>query len=695
MQKLFLEKGIDLNHDLKELISIAVDDSINYKMERSGIRAIGHIKITGDYVGKNGIKTFNETMELDVLAPFEKVLDRRDFSIKIEDFDYSIKSGNINVVIEASVYGVSKAENRYISYEMQELDIDALEEQLEEPLLVEQDLLDEIRGILDNIDTSTKEDSNEIDSVEEIREESTLLEEEVIEIEVEEPVWAKEVTKAIEPVRAEEATDATLEPIQVEEATDVAIEPIRVEEVAKAMKEPVWLAEDVVEEQKKVIPIRVEEIEQEEDQSVEVAAIELFEEEEEERVEIIETIETIEKEGVEAVVEVAKADEIREEKTSTEIPSEVMEKEKEEQNREEDTGIEEESTLEESKTDIVEEEEELIREETETTAEVIEEELIQEESKTDIVEEAEELIREETESIADVVEEELIQEESKTAGMEVETEIIREEIMSEVVEEESNREETKIEVIDEAAVSEETKIEIVKVNPVLKETKNVIKKEPMRKETKITKKEPIRKETKIMVTEAARCDTTEKVKIISEKRLINDEEVSMLDAVKQVIEEKSNNSSKTQDLKRVNKEVVVEKKKIIKKEDKEALREKEESKNIEEQLVSIATEEEVTTKKAPTPLTYDDVDDSSSIRLLTEVSDEDTVDDEEFDLEAELFDDLEDESAYVSYHIYVVQPDDTYQAISDKYNIPVDLLKDYNQHMDLQLGKLVVIPYML
>ena len=130
MQKLFLEKGIDLNHDLKELISIAVDDSINYKMERSGIRAIGHIKITGDYVGKNGIKTFNETMELDVLAPFEKVLDRRDFSIKIEDFDYSIKSGNINVVIEASVYGVSKAENRYISYEMQELYIDALEDQL-------------------------------------------------------------------------------------------------------------------------------------------------------------------------------------------------------------------------------------------------------------------------------------------------------------------------------------------------------------------------------------------------------------------------------------------------------------------------------------------------------------------------------------------------------------------------------------
>lgn len=41
MQKIFYEKEIDLLHQLKELVSLTVDESIDYKIEDHGVRAVG------------------------------------------------------------------------------------------------------------------------------------------------------------------------------------------------------------------------------------------------------------------------------------------------------------------------------------------------------------------------------------------------------------------------------------------------------------------------------------------------------------------------------------------------------------------------------------------------------------------------------------------------------------------------------
>lgn len=113
MQKIYLEKAIDLHHELKELIALSVDESINYKIENEGIRAVGNLIIKGEYKNEDK-QTFEETLELDILATFDKILDQRDFSIKVEDFDYEIKDGNIKVSIEAGVHGVVSGEDRYI-----------------------------------------------------------------------------------------------------------------------------------------------------------------------------------------------------------------------------------------------------------------------------------------------------------------------------------------------------------------------------------------------------------------------------------------------------------------------------------------------------------------------------------------------------------------------------------------------------
>ncbi len=108
MQKIYFEKWVDLNHQLKELLSLSVDESINYKIENVGVRAIGSLIVKGEY---NENKKFEENIEMDVLATFDKIVDQRDFNIKVEDFDYFIKDGDVQIKIEVGIHGVVEGED--------------------------------------------------------------------------------------------------------------------------------------------------------------------------------------------------------------------------------------------------------------------------------------------------------------------------------------------------------------------------------------------------------------------------------------------------------------------------------------------------------------------------------------------------------------------------------------------------------
>ena len=137
MQKIYLEKLVDLDHQMNELLSISVDESINYKIEESGMRAQGRIDITGEYLKMASKERFNEFLEIDILAPFEKITDQRDFSIKVEDFDYKIQSGNLLVTIQANIYGVEASEDRFYN-----------DQSLREDEELDQELIDEIKDVI-------------------------------------------------------------------------------------------------------------------------------------------------------------------------------------------------------------------------------------------------------------------------------------------------------------------------------------------------------------------------------------------------------------------------------------------------------------------------------------------------------------------------------------------------------------------
>lgn len=138
MQKIFYEKEIDLLHQLKELVSLTVDKYIDYKIEDHGVRAVGSLAIKGEYISQEK-RHFLENVELDVYADDQKIIDRQDFHLKVEDFHYDIIDGNLKIKIEVGVYGVEEGENRYIQLDEDPIDeIEKLSRDVETQTINEQ-----------------------------------------------------------------------------------------------------------------------------------------------------------------------------------------------------------------------------------------------------------------------------------------------------------------------------------------------------------------------------------------------------------------------------------------------------------------------------------------------------------------------------------------------------------------------------
>lgn len=155
MQKIFYEKEIDLLHQLKELVSLTVDESIDYKIEDHGVRAVGSLAIKGEYISQEK-RHFLENVELDVYADDQKIIDRQDFHLKVEDFHYDIIDGNLKIKIEVGVYGVEEGENRYIQ--------------------LDEDPIDEIEKLSRNVETQTINEQVVAEAPEEIQDVEQLQE---------------------------------------------------------------------------------------------------------------------------------------------------------------------------------------------------------------------------------------------------------------------------------------------------------------------------------------------------------------------------------------------------------------------------------------------------------------------------------------------------------------------------------------
>lgn len=111
MKKMKIEKQLIFADHVQKVVSLEVQKELTYKHEEDGIRAMGTLSIQGQYEGDDGIEDFNETLEMDVLAPQEK-LSGEDFYLEIAEYQGVANEDGITIYVTLHIHGLKEAKKQ-------------------------------------------------------------------------------------------------------------------------------------------------------------------------------------------------------------------------------------------------------------------------------------------------------------------------------------------------------------------------------------------------------------------------------------------------------------------------------------------------------------------------------------------------------------------------------------------------------
>lgn len=107
MKKMKIEKQLIFADHVKRLLSLQVQEGLTYRHEEEGIRAIGPLYIKGEYEGDDGVERFQETLEMDVLAPKDK-LAGDDFRLSIGQYHGKEQEDSIQIMVSLDIHGLKE-----------------------------------------------------------------------------------------------------------------------------------------------------------------------------------------------------------------------------------------------------------------------------------------------------------------------------------------------------------------------------------------------------------------------------------------------------------------------------------------------------------------------------------------------------------------------------------------------------------
>ncbi len=105
MKKMRIEKNLVFSGPVKKVLELKIREDFTYKTEIDGIRALGPLYIQGMYEGDYGAQNFQEVLEMDVLAPNEK-LNGEEFKLGVLEFQANPDSTGIHVTVFLSIQGI-------------------------------------------------------------------------------------------------------------------------------------------------------------------------------------------------------------------------------------------------------------------------------------------------------------------------------------------------------------------------------------------------------------------------------------------------------------------------------------------------------------------------------------------------------------------------------------------------------------
>lgn len=113
MKKMKIEKQLIFADHVQLVTSLGVSEGLTYKHEDDGIRAMGPLFIKGEYRGDHGLESFSETLEMDVLAPNEK-LGVESFYLHIEEYEAIPDEDGITIYITLSIHGLKEDQSNQV-----------------------------------------------------------------------------------------------------------------------------------------------------------------------------------------------------------------------------------------------------------------------------------------------------------------------------------------------------------------------------------------------------------------------------------------------------------------------------------------------------------------------------------------------------------------------------------------------------
>lgn len=91
MKEMKIEKIVELHQEFETVEDMKCSCKLDYVAEEKGIRALGIITVTGLGI-RNGLNhDINEEIELDVLAPYEKIDSQSTFKVQLENYQIALK----------------------------------------------------------------------------------------------------------------------------------------------------------------------------------------------------------------------------------------------------------------------------------------------------------------------------------------------------------------------------------------------------------------------------------------------------------------------------------------------------------------------------------------------------------------------------------------------------------------------------
>lgn len=108
MKTMKIEKQLLFTDNVKRVMNLQVKDKLEYQKEAEGTHAVGFLYIQGEYENElQQQQSFQETLELDVLAPTHK-LSKEAFYLDVAQYDGQVDDGGVTVTVLMQIHGLQE-----------------------------------------------------------------------------------------------------------------------------------------------------------------------------------------------------------------------------------------------------------------------------------------------------------------------------------------------------------------------------------------------------------------------------------------------------------------------------------------------------------------------------------------------------------------------------------------------------------